>query len=174
MTSFIYFVQANGHGPIKIGTTGDNPRKRMVKIQSDCPWTVTLLGAIEGTLAQEKEIQAVLSPWCIQGEWFDPHPIVLAAVEAALECGVLAPFDQKAPSEINEGWHPLRKWRETRDLSQAETGVLIGVPPATISRWERNKFLPNRRFWKRIELVTGIDAETLAGCLQQQMMEAAQ
>jgi hypothetical protein len=87
-SSYIYFIQARGDGPIKIGFTADNPRRRMVKIQSDCPWPVRLLGAIEGTVSQEKQIHLVLARYKTQGEWFEPTTIVLAAVNLALECPV--------------------------------------------------------------------------------------
>lgn len=53
-TSYVYFVQAGTNGPIKIGITKHNPRMRMVKIQSDCPYPIHLIGAIEGGLACER------------------------------------------------------------------------------------------------------------------------
>ena len=103
--SYIYFIQARDNGPIKIGFTGDDPRKRMVKIQSDCPWPVQLLGAIEGTVSQEKQIHLLLSRYKAQGEWFEPHPIVVAAVNMALECGVAVSQDDFS-TPIDPNQHP--------------------------------------------------------------------
>lgn len=167
MTSYIYFIQAQGNGPIKVGTTGDNPRKRMVKIQSDCPWPVTLIGAIEGTVSQEKQIHLVLSRFRTQGEWFEPHPVVLAAVKTALECGVQASFAETPARETDfSGAHPLRRWREERGLTQEGVGDLIGVSFVYISRWERGVFLPHRKYWEKIEGATGLSIAQFMDCLQ--------
>lgn len=172
MTSYIYFIQAQGDGPIKIGVTGDNPRKRMVKIQSDCPWPVKLLGAIEGTVSQEKQIHLVLARYRTQGEWFEPTPIVLEAISTALECGRQAPFIEPVAG-LGEA-HPLRKWREDRNLTQTEAGTLIGTSFVCFSRWERGTFMPHRKFWDVIERVTGISAGQIANHLCEQMSESAQ
>jgi hypothetical protein len=173
MTSYIYFIQAQDAGPIKIGSTGDNPRKRMVKIQSDCPWPVKLLGAIEGTVSQEKQIHLVLSRYKTQGEWFEADPVVLAAVATALECGVPAAFDEPV-IEIDEAAHPLRKWREERKLTQTAAGKLLGTSHVCFSRWERGAYMPHRRFWDVIERKTGIGAGLIANHLCDQMAGAAQ
>lgn len=171
MTSYIYFIQAQGDGPIKIGVTGDNPRKRMVKIQSDCPWPVKLLGAIEGTVSQEKQIHLVLARYKTQGEWFEPTANVLAAVQTAIECGRAAGFDDP-PVELDESAHPLRKWREDRGLSQAECGKRIGVDHVCVSRWERGSHLPHRKHWRKIETATGITSAQLIDRLCEQMRAA--
>lgn len=172
MTSYIYFIQAQDNGPIKIGSTGDNPRKRMVKIQSDFPWPVRLLGAIEGTVSQEKRIHLILARWKTQGEWFEPTPIVLAAIEAALECGKSAPFDEPCAPEVDETAHPLRKWREILSLTQAEAGKRIGVDHVCVSRWERGAHLPSRKHWGRIEEATGVTSIQLINHLWEQMRVA--
>lgn len=171
MTSYIYFIQAQGNGPIKIGSTGDNPRKRMVKIQSDCPWPVRLLGAIEGTVSQEKQIHLVLSRYRTQGEWFEPSEIVMAAVETALQHGRPAPFEgQQQPSTAA---HPLKRWREDSGLTQTEAGKLLGTSHVCISRWETGVFVPQRRHWRKIEEVTGVtSSDLIAHCWQE--MESAQ
>ena len=99
---YIYFIQADENGPIKIGTTQSNPLRRMANLQTGCPSVVRLLGAIEGTPAQERQIHAVLSQFRTHGEWFIPHPIVLAAVELAINCGKSVPFVPKKPKSDNE------------------------------------------------------------------------
>src|SRR4051812_9870839 len=97
--SYIYFIQVEGDGPIKIGTTGDHPQKRLSKIQTDCPWQVKLLGTIFGSVAQEKRMHLVLAPWKMQGEWFKPHPIVVAAIESALGRGIRPDLTECADEE---------------------------------------------------------------------------
>lgn len=153
--SYIYFIQAQGNGPIKIGFTGFNPRKRMVKIRSDCPWPVRLLGAIEGTVSQEKQIHLVLSRYKTQGEWFEPHPIVLAAVNVALECGTLAP-DRKA---IDPNAHPLKIWRHSQKPRKTLASLArdIGVTTGHLSSIENWKDKPSMRVFALIRGVTGIE-----------------
>jgi DNA-binding Xre family transcriptional regulator len=157
MTSYIYFIQAKGDGPIKIGTTGHDPRKRMVKIQSDCPWPVKLIGAISGTAAQEKQIHLVLSRFRTQGEWFDPHPIVLAAVSEALRYGEALAIETKAAKHT----HALSEYRTQKKLSLRDLGKITGLSAATISRFETGRKRPSANALARICGATGISGASL-------------
>ena len=143
--SYIYFIQAQDNGPIKIGVTGDDPRKRMVKIQTDCPWPVRLLGAIEGTASQEKQIHLVLGRFKTQGEWFEPHPVVMAAVNLALECG--APVTSDVPPPMKPIEH-IRK--RLFHVSQATFGEIAGTTQASVSRWEQGSQEPSQSELERI------------------------
>ena len=82
---FVYFIQADENGPIKIGFTTDEPRKRLAQLQIGNPHELKLLGAIKGSTAIERQFHADLAEWRLQGEWFSPHETVLAAVKGALE-----------------------------------------------------------------------------------------
>lgn len=163
MTSYIYFIQAENDGPIKIGFTGRDPRKRMVKIQSDCPWRVKLLGAIEGTVSQEKQIHLLLAMFKTQGEWFEPHPVVLAAVREALNCG-------KAPSPLNKNDrrtsthdHPLTRYRNERKMSLRSLADQAGLTCGFLSKVERRIQRPGTGAVVALQRVTGIDFSDLIG-----------
>lgn len=82
---YVYFIQADEDGPIKIGFTADDPKKRLNQLQTGNPATLKLLGAIKGSIAREREFHADLAEWRLQGEWFQPHPTVLTAVQTALD-----------------------------------------------------------------------------------------
>lgn len=41
-------------------------------------------------------------------------------------------------------------------LSQVELGARIGVDGMTVSRWERGESVPRRRFWAKLEEITGL------------------
>lgn len=92
---FVYFIQADESGPIKIGFTADDPRRRLASLQTGNPAALRLLGAIKGTFADERRFHSDLAEWRLQGEWFQSHPTVLAMVQEALssppsvstECG---------------------------------------------------------------------------------------
>jgi hypothetical protein len=154
--SYIYFIQAHGDGPIKIGFTASNPRRRMVEIQVSCPWPIKLLGAIEGTVSQEKQIHLVLGRFKTSGEWFEPHPIVIAAVKTAMECGVPAP--ENISPAVDPDSHPLRLWRhsQTPRKTLVELANDMGVTPGHISAIENWNNKPSFRLYTRLYRVTGI------------------
>lgn len=65
----IYFL-ANGDGAIKIGYS-TNPRRRIDTLRTASSRPLEILGTIDGSLAQEREIHKRLSAHRGQGEWFD-------------------------------------------------------------------------------------------------------
>lgn len=163
MTSYIYFLQANGDGPIKIGFTTNDPVRRKTMLQTGCPWPVKLIGAIEGTESQEKQIHLLLSRWKTSGEWFESHPIVLAAINEALSVGNRVVIEGRKTKKIS---HPLKLWRLGRSITQDQLGELLGVDKMSISRWERGKIVPHRSQWGNITQVTGVSIEQLVGAAQ--------
>lgn len=143
MTSYIYFIQAEPDGPIKIGTTTANPHFRMKNLQTGCPWTVKLLGAIEGSASQEKQIHAVLSYFRTQGEWFSPHPTVLSAIEAALTSGKAAkPFALRKNTKFDN--HVSRVIVALGGTG--EVAKLIGGSPAVVSNWKKSGAFPPKTY----------------------------
>lgn len=138
--TFIYFIQATPSGPIKIGTTTGNPHRRMKIIQTGCPWPVKMLGAIYGSHAQERLIHRTLSYFRTQGEWFEPHPKVLAAVEAALTFGRCV--------------GPPQKMRFPNGVSKVITSLggpnavakLVGLKQPAVSNWKKRGSFPPRTY----------------------------
>jgi transcriptional regulator with XRE-family HTH domain len=52
--------------------------------------------------------------------------------------------------------HPLADCRRRLgNISQDAFGEKVGVDGMTVSRWERGESLPRRRFWPKIEELTG-------------------
>jgi len=82
---FVYFIQADEDGPIKIGFTAGDPQSRLAQLQTGNPVALKLLGAIRGDTAKERELHAALAEWRLQGEWFKPHATVLDTVRQALQ-----------------------------------------------------------------------------------------
>jgi Putative antitoxin of bacterial toxin-antitoxin system, YdaS/YdaT/Meiotically up-regulated gene 113 len=145
VTSFIYFIQAQSNGPIKIGTTRHHPARRMVKIQTDCPWPIKLLGAIEGTSAQEKAIHQTLSFFRTSGEWFSPHPTVMAAIETALRVGKPAeppPWSKRAARDN----HIARIISKLGGPS--EVAKLVGLKQPAVSNWKKRGAFPPKTYTK--------------------------
>lgn len=73
----VYFIQSGHNGPIKIGIS-DNPKARRAHMQTASHEPLRLLGDLPGGAEREKQLHAYLSAHRIRGEWFSPHPVVLA------------------------------------------------------------------------------------------------
>ncbi len=93
---YVYFIQADENGPIKIGFTSDDPKRRLNQLQTGNASTLKLLGAIRGNSTRERQFHTELAEWRLQGEWFESNPKVLAAVESALSSPTTEPVAQTA------------------------------------------------------------------------------
>lgn len=57
----------------------------------------------------------------------------------------------------------LRKRREELNLTQEDLADQVGVEGMTVSRWERGESLPRRKFWSKLQEITGLEiAEIIA------------
>lgn len=82
---FVYFIQANEGGPVKIGWS-DNPKRRLNQLQAAHHGTLNLLAAVPGGRDTEKSIHGRLDDYRVRGEWFeDCEPVreVMAALQEA-------------------------------------------------------------------------------------------
>lgn len=75
----LYFIQS-ADGPIKIGLSGD-VRKRIKGLQSSSPMKLALLCEVKGGGLMESDYHARFSAHRLHGEWFHPHPDILAEIE---------------------------------------------------------------------------------------------
>jgi hypothetical protein len=67
---YVYFVEAQTLGLIKIGWTHD-VRRRMVSLQIDCPVSIKLLGRLkESAELTEGAIHKIFKKIRVRGEWF--------------------------------------------------------------------------------------------------------
>lgn len=77
--SFLYFIQIHS-GEIKIGAAKD-VKRRMQTLQVGMPHPLKLLYAAPGLGELEREFHEQFADHNIQGEWFAPHPDILAEIE---------------------------------------------------------------------------------------------
>lgn len=91
----VYFIQAEGGGPIKIGTT-TNIRQRLDSLQAGSPVLLRVLGTIPGNHVLERALHQRFATARSHFEWFLPTPALMAfiAAEASTE---LAPFVGSQP-----------------------------------------------------------------------------
>lgn len=79
--SYVYFVQPESGGPIKIGLA-KNPQQRLTDLQISHYERLILLCVIEGDRATEQAYHRKFAYCRRLGEWFDPSPDLLALVAA--------------------------------------------------------------------------------------------
>jgi hypothetical protein len=77
----LYFIQSGECGPIKIGITGMKIERRMKALQTAHPFKLRLLLLVKGEAMQETEYHARFADHRLEGEWFNPHPDILAEIE---------------------------------------------------------------------------------------------
>lgn len=75
----VYFIQAQT-GQIKIGIAA-SPELRLRALQTGSPVTLALLATRSGGRPKEAEYHARFAVHRLHGEWFSPHPDILAEIE---------------------------------------------------------------------------------------------
>lgn len=77
---FVYFIESPISGAIKIGKSVD-PTVRIETLQIGHSEPLVLLAAIPGTSADETAYHKRFKEHRMRGEWFSPHPDILAEIE---------------------------------------------------------------------------------------------
>ena len=76
----VYFLQAEGSGRIKIGTTKD-PDHRIKVIRAGSPVHLRVLAVVRGGRQMEKMLHIAFAPFrCGRTEWFEPDAALLSYV----------------------------------------------------------------------------------------------
>lgn len=77
--AWIYFIQADIGGLIKIGYAADIP-KRLNAMQMGCPVQLVVLAQCRGTGTYERELHQRFAGHRRHGEWFEPVPELLELI----------------------------------------------------------------------------------------------
>lgn len=115
--SFIYIIQADYNGPVKIGYAAD-PAKRLIAIQHMCAFYFDVVAIIETTsdevVDDETSLHHIFSDYKLHGEWFQPTKEFCALLNgwirsnsAFLRNDLLHDIDATL-EEICEGWESYR------------------------------------------------------------------
>ena len=77
----VYFIGSPSQpsSPIKIGFTTDL-KKRLKSLQTGSPNKLEVLAVVEAGGAQERAYHEQFAAHRLNGEWFDPHPDILAEI----------------------------------------------------------------------------------------------
>jgi excisionase family DNA binding protein len=68
-TGWVYFIQAEGGGPVKIGKA-DDVDERLRALQFSCPYRLVVLGKLPGGRRLEARLHKQFSACRLHGEWF--------------------------------------------------------------------------------------------------------
>ena len=79
--SNVYFLQVGTDGPIKIGCTKFDIRRRVRAIQSGSPHILRWIGFYPGDRNEERQAHLLLKNSSLRGEWFYPTTEVVAFVK---------------------------------------------------------------------------------------------
>ena len=78
----IYFVEAVGSGCVKIGTAKDGCHFRIAILQCGCPFELSILASIKGSIAKEFALHRRFKHLHVRGEWFRFADTLKTFVEA--------------------------------------------------------------------------------------------
>lgn len=70
--SYVYFIQAQEGGPVKIGWTV-NPHKRLKALQAASPYKLVIRYTLRGTQQLEHYLHERFASSRLEGEWFEVH-----------------------------------------------------------------------------------------------------
>ncbi len=76
--SYVYFIGGEGT-PVKIGFSSQ-PHERLAILQTAHWCQLRILAMVEGSLATERDYHEKFGRHRMNGEWFEPHPDVLAEI----------------------------------------------------------------------------------------------
>lgn len=85
----VYFFRASGTGRIKIGFTARDVAKRLQSVHAGSPVPVELLTSVTASTRQEALLHIHFMACRVHGEWFEPHPDLLALIDEVAKTGTL-------------------------------------------------------------------------------------
>lgn len=146
MSGYVYAIACGDL--VKIGYSAD-PWSRFVKLKTDNAADAKLLGAVPGTLKQEKELHRLLSPWRSNGEWFWRGSL---AVET---------FISNVRPLLRSVAHPKNLIWKLRGVGfpAAKLADALGVNKSTVTYWSRHGTPADRA--DDVERLTGIPKHEL-------------
>ena len=77
---YVYFIMSDKTQAIKIGFTGGNVKNRLSALQTAHPYKLKVLATLNGNRSYEKELHQRFAQFRLEGEWFEPHPDLLAFI----------------------------------------------------------------------------------------------
>ena len=136
--SYVYFVQPEGGGPIKIGRS-IQPQKRISSLSCASPTPLELIATAPGGAFAESSLHSQFSDLRLHGEWFRPEPELLDFIREVQAGRELPDWD------VSDGMDTFR------DVilgfgSVAKCAADLGEPYQTVAAWFRRDSIPADRW----------------------------
>lgn len=96
----VYVIGEEGGGPVKIGYTAYNPERRARELATGNAKKLVVLASGAGTIQTERAIHAIMQPFRLEGEWFDPSPPIRTLIRAMRQRGAGCPIDAEFLEEV--------------------------------------------------------------------------
>lgn len=168
MTPRVYFIRVQPSGPIKIGITSNDPADRIDALQVGCPWPLKLMGTIEGSYGNESFLHDKFAVLRMAGEWFEPAPELLLAIDEMLAPGFQWPTvgDPSFAAIID-------LFGRSADFADA-----IGIPESHARAMRARRSIPGHYWIRMVEAakargLVGITLEVLAGLAEASLERSA-
>jgi len=96
----VYFIRSEKNHEIKIGFTAGQVEKRLSSLQTAHPYKLQLWATIPGTTEYEKSLHERFASIRLEGEWFKPHPDLVAFISVILndQSGTTSQFSRSLRS----------------------------------------------------------------------------
>lgn len=145
----VYFVQMDGDGPIKIGTT-TQLSKRLSALQTSTPRRLDLMGYMPGDRHSERAWHEKYAAQNVGMEWFSPSPELISDIKESIR-GFSEPDEHDAESQpdlhcqLVHGW--VIKAREivadedeiSKALALQSVATRAGLPLGTLENIIRRR-----------------------------------
>lgn len=92
----VYFLQVGADGPVRIGYTSADVRRRVRVHQSSSPHILRWIGAFVGERGDERKAHLLLKSSWLRAEWFHPTAEVLAFVAAKTPPGFVVTIPDRS------------------------------------------------------------------------------
>jgi len=147
----VYLMQIGEDGPMKVGHAY-KPHARLNSVQAHCPWTVRLVGLLDGDYVTERALHAKYEAQWIRGEWFKPSPELLAEFSPVPAPQVSA---RRKPKWNYADVHPSAYAEVERRVAALGLSFLaflslVPISEATWRDWRSGKRRPMPARWKGV------------------------
>lgn len=122
----VYFVRLDtpeDAGPIKIGVSASNMRRRVDDFNGGYPWRVVPLGWAHGSANEERMIHSVLASYRMNGEWFRPSEQVRSFVAKCMAVGILEAISPRKAKPVRFDAEAYKSWLSGDGPPQWETSL---------------------------------------------------
>lgn len=96
VTGYVYFIQMDRIGAIKIGYTTD-VEKRIASLQTASPYKLYLLCVFPANEEIERQLHYCFRDVRLEGEWFLPHPFLLKELDLIINLNKKHGFKKPNP-----------------------------------------------------------------------------